>query len=76
MPFVIVLVLSVVVGGAVYLGTVRTQEKPPATGFGEARPDEGIEAIEPRTPPPGYTYLQVSTRGPELRERLQGVVGV
>lgn len=76
MPFVIVVVLSVLVGGAVYLGTVRMQERPPAPGFGETGPDEGLEAIQPGAPPPGYAYLQVSTRGPELRERLQGLVGV
>ena len=75
MPFVIVVVLSVVVGCAVYLGTIRTQE-PPATGFGELESDGALEAVEPGAPAPGYTYLQVSTRGPELRERLQGVIGV
>ena len=76
MPLVIVVVLSVVVGCAVYLGTVRTQVKPPATGFGESESDGTLEAFEPGAPAPGYAYLQVSTRGPELRERLQGVVGV
>jgi hypothetical protein len=76
MPFVIVVVLSVLVGGVVYLGTIRTQGKPPATGFGETEPDEALEAIEPGAPAHGYAYLQVSTQGPELRERLQGLVGV
>ncbi len=76
MPFVIVAVLSVVVGCAVYLGTVRTQGAPPATGFGETEPEEALEAIEPGAPAPGYAYLQVSTQGPGVRERLQGLVGV
>ena len=76
MPIVIVVVLSVVVGAAVYLGTVRTQGKPPATGFGESESDGALEAFEPGAPAPGYAYLQVSTRGPELRDRLQGLVGV
>jgi hypothetical protein len=76
MPFVIVVVLSVLVGGAVYLGTIRTQGNPPATGFGESEPDETLEAIEPGAPAHGYAYLQVSTQGPELRERLQGLVGI
>jgi hypothetical protein len=76
MPFMIVTVLSVLVGCAVFLGTVRGQGAPPATGFGEAEPEEALEASEPGGPAPGYAYLQVSTQGPELRERLQGVVGV
>jgi hypothetical protein len=76
MPFVIVVVLSVVVGCAVYLGTVRTQVEPPATGFGDSESDGPLEPFETGAPAPGYAYLQVSTRGPELRERLQGVVGV
>ncbi len=76
MPFMIVTVLSVLVGCAVFLGTVRGQGGPPTTGFGEAEPEEALEASEPGAPAPGYAYLQVSTQGPELRERLQGVVGV
>jgi hypothetical protein len=75
MPFVIVAVLSVVVGCAVYLGTVRTQGAPPS-GFGETEPEEALEAFEPGAPAPGYAYLQVSTQGPGVRERLQGLVGV
>lgn len=76
MPLMIVAVVSVLVGCAVYLGTVRNQDAPPATGFGETGPEEPLEAVEPGAPSPGYAYLQVSTRGPELRERLQGLVGV
>jgi hypothetical protein len=76
MPIMIVAVLSVLVGCAVYVGTVRGQGAPPATGFGQTEPDEAIEAIEPGAPAPGYAYLQVSTQVPGLRERLQGLVGV
>ena len=76
MPLLIVVVLSVLVGGAVYLGTIRTQGKPPATGFGETEPDETLEAIEPGAPAHGYAYLQVSTRGPALRDRLLGLIGL
>ena len=76
MPIMIVAVLSVLVGCAVYVGTVHAQGAQPATGFGETEPDEAIEATEPGAPAPGYAYLQVSTQVPGLRERLQGLVGV
>ena len=76
MPFMIVVVLSVLVGCAVYLGTVRGPGAPSATGFGETEPEEDPRAIEPGAPAPGYAFLQVSTRGPELRERVRGLVGV
>lgn len=76
MPFVIVAALSVLVGCAVYLGTVRGPGAPSATGFGEREPEEDFEAIEPGAPAPGYAFLQVSTQGPELRERVRGLVGV
>ena len=76
MPFMIVAVLSVLVGCAVYLGTVHGPGGPSATGFGETEPEEDREAIEPSAPAPGYAYLQVSTQGPELRERVRGMVGV
>jgi hypothetical protein len=76
MPLMFVAVLSVLVGCGVYLGTVRGQRSPSATGFGESERDEAVEAIEPGAPPPGYAYLQVSTQGPRLRDRLQGLVGV
>jgi len=71
MPLVLVAVLSLLVGCAVYVGTIRGQQSPSATGFGEAE-----ESFETGTPPPGYAYLQVSTQGPRLRDRLQGVLGV
>jgi hypothetical protein len=77
MPFMIVAVLSVLVGCAVYMGTVRGPGAPSAaTGFGETEPEEDLDAIEPGAPAPGYAFLQVSTQGPELRERVRGLVGV
>lgn len=75
MPLVLVAVLSVLVGCAVYLGTIRAQQSSSATGFGEAE-EEAMESVEAGAPPPGYAYLQVSTQGPSLRDRLQGVLGV
>ena len=75
MPLVLVAVLSVLVGCAVYLGTIRGQQSPSATGFGEAE-EEAAGSVETGAPPPGYAYLQVSTQGPNLRDRLQGVLGV
>ena len=79
MPLLLVALLSLVVGAVVYVGTVRREQAPSATGFGE--PDEE-EIPDPQPvvaqggPTPGYTYLQVSTQGPRIRDRLQGVVGV
>ena len=75
MPLLLVTLLSVLVGVAVYLGTVRGQQAPSSTGFGEGV-EEAVETIEPGAPPPGYAYLQVSTQGPRLRDRLQGLAGV
>jgi hypothetical protein len=76
MPFVLVALVSVLVGLAVYLGTVRGQETP-ATALGFGEPDETeVEAIGSTVPAPGYAYLQVSTRGPGLRDRLLGVAGL
>ena len=75
MPLVLVAVLSVLVGCAVYLGTIRGQRSPSATGFGGAE-EEAMESVEAGAPPPGYAYLQVSTQGPSFQDRLQGVLGV
>lgn len=78
MPLLLVAFLSLLVGAAVYFTTVRRGRAPSATGFGE--PDEEIPAAQPVAaeggPNPGYTYLQVSTQGPAVRDRLQGIVGV
>lgn len=75
MPLMLVTLASILVGVVVYAGSVRGPRAPSATGFGDTG-DETGEPVEPGTPPPGYTYLQVSTQGPGLRDRLQGLIGV
>jgi hypothetical protein len=92
MPLLLVALLSLLVGAVVYVGTLRRQQAPAATGFGEPEPEAsatsgvGTQPIgqpggaqpvgAPGGPNPGYTYLQVSTQGPRIRDRLQGIVGV
>jgi hypothetical protein len=69
--YVIVVALSLLVGGWVYAATLRAgQERPAAVGF-----DAG-GAAEGDGPGPGYTYLRIAIRGPSWRDRLQGVVGL
>lgn len=79
MPLLLVALVSLLVGAVVYVGTVRRDQVPSATGFGDPQEDE-LPAPHPVAaeagPNPGYTYLQVSTQGPRIRDRLQGVVGV
>ena len=82
MPLLLVALLSLLVGAVVYVGTIRREQAPSATGFGE--PEEEIPApvTQPAVaassegPRPGYTYLQVSTQGPRIRDRLAGLLGV
>lgn len=83
MPLLLVALLSLLVGAVVYVGTLRRQQAPSATGFGEpeseatAASEVGAQPVgAPSSPNPGYTYLQVSTQGPRIRDRLQGIVGV
>lgn len=88
MPLLLVALLSLLVGAVVYVGTLRRQQAPSATGFGEPEPEVsatsevgaqpvGTQPVgAPGDPDPGYTYLQVSTQGPRIRDRLQGIVGV
>ena len=75
MPLMLVTLVSLLVGVAVYLATVRSPQAPSATGFGDPQ-EETADPLEPGTPSPGYAYLQVSTQGPGLRDRLQGLIGV
>ena len=83
MPLLLVALLSLLVGAVVYVGTLRRDQSPSATGFGDE--EEEPEAIPaPVTQPaaasegpnPGYTYLQVSPQGPRVRDRLAGIFGV
>jgi hypothetical protein len=76
MAYVIVLVLSLLVGGAVYLRTVRTgRGEPAAVGFDGGDGDAAVERYAD-SPGAGYTYLRVATRGPSWQDRLQGFVGL
>lgn len=74
--YLIVVALSLLVGGAVYSATMRAgREGPTAIGFeGSPSSAEGEGAVE--GPGPGYTYLRVATRGPSWGDRLQGFVGL
>ena len=81
MPLLLVALLSLLVGAVVYVGTLKREQAPSATGFGEteevpATPAVATQPVGPEGPTPGYTYLQVSTQGPRIRDRLQGIVGV
>jgi len=78
MPILVVLGLSLLVGGAVYLATVRTeQQEVSALGFGREAPAPGeTETGGLPSPGAGYAYLRISTEGPSIRDRLQGFVGV
>jgi hypothetical protein len=69
-PFVVVAVVSVLVGVVAYVGTVRgVAGEPSAMGFGEP-------ATAGAEPTPGYTYLQVSTQRVAVRDRLLGIIGL
>lgn len=75
MPYVVVLALSLLVGGAVYLATVRTEGEVSALGFGDDAAPTPAEGSAPSAGP-GYAYLRVSTEGPSIRDRLQGFIGL
>lgn len=75
MAYLIIVAVSVLVGGGVYAATLRAgREGPAAVGFEGALGPDVEDAVE--GPGPGYTYLRVATRGPSWRDRLQGVVGL
>jgi hypothetical protein len=70
-PYLLVLGLSLLVGAAVYLATVRTEHDTPALGFGDDLADAGAAPAAGT----GYAYLRVSTEEPSIRDRLQGLIG-
>ena len=76
MAYLVVVGLSLLIGGGVYLATIRAGDESSATvgfeGWETGTAAEG--AVE--GPGPGYTYLRVTTRGPSWRDRLQGVIGL
>jgi hypothetical protein len=79
MAYLLVGVVSVLIGGAVYLATVRAAADPAsAVGFGDEGPATGD--AEPDdvgdAPPPGYAYLQISTQRPEVQDRVVGVLAL
>lgn len=79
MAYLIVVVLSVLVGGGVYAATVRAgRERPVALGFdGLGSQDYGGGDPEAADGPgPGFTYLRVATRGPSWQDRVLGFVGL
>lgn len=75
MPFLLVLGLSLLVGGAVYLATVRSEHEASGLGFGHDRDQPSEKGAAPAAGP-GYAYLRVSTEGPSIQDRLQGFIGV
>jgi hypothetical protein len=73
--YLIVVVLSILVGTGVYAATLRAaREATVAAGFeGRSAPDRDGDV-----PPPGagYTYLRVGVRGPSWQDRVVGLVGL
>jgi hypothetical protein len=79
MPYLLVLLVSLLVGVAAYLVTVRGSNADTALGFGDDEEELATRPGDPprsNDPPPGFAYLQVSTRGPALRDRLLGLIGL
>jgi hypothetical protein len=74
MPYLLVTLLSIGVGALVYVLSMRASAAEPLTVGFEPEVPGGLTSE--LVSAPGYTYLQVAvTRGPSLRERLQGLVG-
>jgi hypothetical protein len=73
MAYIVVVLVSVLVGAGAYLATVRlSREEAVPVGF---EPESRSQGDVPELPPePGYTYLRVPTTGPTGRDRAQGVV--
>jgi hypothetical protein len=73
MAYIVVVLVSVLVGAGAYLATVRlSREEAVPVGFEpESRSQGGVPELPPE---PGYTYLRVPTTGPTGRDRAQGVV--
>ena len=75
MSYLVVLGVSLLVGGSVYLATVRTETDVPALGFGDEPRDVTPPAGAAPAAGTGYAYLRVSTERPSIRDRLQGLLG-
>jgi hypothetical protein len=80
MPYLLVLLASLLVGVGTYVLTVRSARDDASPGVGDGDVDpaarSGDRSLLPGDPSPGYAYLQVSTRGPALRDRLLGFIGL
>jgi hypothetical protein len=79
MPYLLVSLLSLLVGLGAYVVTVRGPREDASLGFGDVEEEPDGRTGDPQRsgdPPPGYAYLQVSTRGPALRDRLLGLIGL
>lgn len=74
MDYLIVVVVSLLVGGAIYAVTLRNgRNVEMAFGFGDEGdhdPDAGV------APEPGYAYLRVATTRPSWRDRVLGFAGL
>ena len=79
MSYLLVLAVSLLVGVGAYVVTVRSaREDSLGFGGGEEGPAarSGDRSSLRGDPSPGYAYLQVSTQGPALRDRLLGFIGL
>lgn len=79
MSYLLVLLLSLLVGVGAYVVTVRGTRPDASLGFGDGEEELATGPDGPPRsgePPPGYAYLQVSTQGPALRDRLLGLIGL
>ena len=80
MSYLLVLAVSLLVGVGAYVVTVRSAREDTSLGFsgGEEGPAarSGDRSSLRGDPSPGYAYLQVSTQGPALRDRLLGFIGL
>jgi hypothetical protein len=80
MAYLIVLVVSLLVGAGAYLATMRAAgERPAAVGFdgGSSIGEDDLPTEGGLVPAgAGYTYLRVGTRGPTWQDRAQGALGL
>jgi hypothetical protein len=77
MAYLIVVLLSLLVGAGVYAATLRAErDRTVAVGFDPRLGAEAYGAPDPSGPGPGYTYLRVGIRGPSWHDRVIGVVGL
>jgi hypothetical protein len=73
MAYLVVVLLSVLVGAAAYAATLRLGDRPVAVGF-DGGSGEGPDGPSEPLDEPGYTYLRVATAGPTWRDRTQGFI--